>query len=77
MAETIHIAQRNLHRHTGVVQSLTVTVRYGEGLQNEATILVRPGESLPNDDKSIRDELERLGHALIAAAQSRDGVTAS
>lgn len=74
VAQTIRIVQRSTHPHTDAVQSLTITVHYGEGSQAEATILLRPG-AVPNEDKSIRQEFERLGRALIAAAQAPGGVT--
>jgi hypothetical protein len=74
MADAIHIVQKSLHPQTKAIETITITVRYGDHSEAEATILVRPG-ALPNDDKSIRREFERLGQALIAAAQSVGGIT--
>lgn len=73
MADTIRIVQRSLHPRTNAVQSLTITVQYGNGSQLEATVLLRP-DAVPNEDTSIRQEFERLGKALIAAAQSPTGI---
>jgi|HubBroStandDraft_6_1064221.scaffolds.fasta_scaffold117064_3 hypothetical protein len=70
----VHIVQRNLHPHTNAIQALTISTNYGDGVEAEATILLRPG-AVPNDEKSIRDEIERLGNALLAAAQSQTGIT--
>jgi hypothetical protein len=74
MAASVQIVQRNLDPRTNAVQSLTITVHYGDGAEAEATILLRPGV-VPNEDKSIRQEIERLGDALVAAARSPNGVT--
>jgi hypothetical protein len=73
-APKVHIVQRNLHPHTNAVQALTITVHYGNDVEAEATILLRPG-AVPNDEKNIRQEIERLGSALIAAAKSPNGIT--
>jgi hypothetical protein len=70
----VHIVQRNLHPHTNAVQALTITVQYGDGVEAEATILLRPG-AVPNDEKNIRDEIARLGTALVTAARSPNGIT--
>ena len=71
---TIHIVDRSLHPHTNAIQGLTITVAYGDGAQVEASILLRPG-AVPNDENSIREEIERLGNALITAARSPNGIT--
>jgi hypothetical protein len=71
---TIHINQRNLDQHTNALTALTVTVAYDNGAEVKATILLRPG-IVQNDDKSIRQEFEKLGNALISAAHSANGIT--
>jgi hypothetical protein len=70
----VNIVQRHLHPYTSTVHALTISVGYGDGVEVEATILLKSG-ALPNDDKSIRDEVQRLGKALIIAAQSPAGIT--
>ena len=69
----VRIVQRHLHPHTNTVQALTIAVGYGDGVEVEATTLLRPGV-LPNDENSIREEVARLGTALILAAQSPAGI---
>jgi hypothetical protein len=69
----VRIVQRHLHPHTNTVQALTIAVSYGDGVEVEATILLRPGV-LPNDENSIREEVARLGKALILTAQSPAGI---
>lgn len=74
MVYKVHIAQRNLDPHSNVITGLSITTTYDEGVSAEATILLRPCV-VPNDQESIRKEIERLGKALIAAAQSPEGIT--
>jgi hypothetical protein len=71
---TIRIVQRSTHPHTGALQSLTITIPYGEGTEAEATLLLRPG-ALPNNEQSIREEIERLGSALMSASRAANGIT--
>jgi hypothetical protein len=59
----VHIIQRHVHPDTSTVHALTISVGYGDGVEVEATIPLKPG-ALPNDEKSIRDEVQRLGKAL-------------
>jgi hypothetical protein len=69
---SVTIEQRSIEPRTKTLISLTITVSY-DGAQADATILLRPGESaVADDDASIRAEIERLGKALTAAAQSPD-----
>jgi hypothetical protein len=70
----VHIVQRHLHPDTSTVCALTISVGYGDDVELEATILLKPG-ALANDEGSIRDEIQRLGKALIIAAQSPAGIT--
>jgi hypothetical protein len=70
----VHIVQRHLHPHTNTVQALSIKVGYGDEVEVEATILLKPG-ALANDNNSIREEVARLGKALIIASQSSAGIT--
>src|SRR5690242_1842649 len=49
-----------------------LSVAYDQGVLAEATIMMRPC-TVPNDEASIRKEIERLGNALVIAARSPDG----
>ena len=71
---TIRIVQRSMHPHSTALQTLTITVAYGEGAEMEATILLRPG-AVPNDEGSIRLEVQRLADALATAARTTGGIT--
>jgi hypothetical protein len=71
---TVRIAQRSLDPHTNAVQSLTIAVTYGDGVQMEATILLRP-RAIPNEESSIRREIQRLADALTSAALIPGGIT--
>ena len=73
-ADNVRIVQRNIHPHANTISGLTITASYGDGAEVEASILLRPG-AIPNDEKNIREEIERLGRALILAAQSPGGIT--
>ena len=53
--------------------TLRIKVRYGDEVEVEA--FVKPG-ALPNDESQIREEVARLGNALIIASQSPAGITA-
>jgi hypothetical protein len=70
----VHIVQRSLHPHTQAIQTLLIAVPYRSGSEAEISILLR-SESVPNDEKSIRDEIERLGNALLEAARAPDAIT--
>jgi len=50
-----------------------LTAIYDQGVSAEATILLRPC-TVPNNEASIRKEIERLGNALVTAARSPDGI---
>jgi hypothetical protein len=71
---SVRIIHRILERDTNIITALTIAAEYEQSASAEVTILMRPC-AVPNDDKSIRLEIERLGHALIAVAQSPTGVT--
>jgi hypothetical protein len=70
---SVTIEQRSVEPRTKALLSLTITVRYGGGIQANATISLGP-EAVADDDASIRAVIERLGNALTAAAQSTDGI---
>ena len=68
------IVQRNFEPGTSAIEALMLSVAYDQGVLAEATILMRPC-TVPNDQASIRKEIERLGNALVIAARSPDGVS--
>jgi hypothetical protein len=70
----VHIVQRDLHPRTNTVQALSINVHYGDEVEVQATISLKPG-ALPNDENSIREEVARLGKALIIASQSPARIT--
>jgi hypothetical protein len=72
MAAQVKIVQRNFEPGTSAIEALMLTAIYAQGVTAEVTILLRPC-TLPNNEVSIRKEIERLGEALIAAARSPDG----
>jgi hypothetical protein len=54
---------------TGVVKGMTIQLSYGL-TEAEATILLRPDQAIPSTDDSIREEILRLGEAILTAANS-------
>jgi hypothetical protein len=74
MAAKVKIVQRNFEPGTSAIEALMLTVIYAQGVSAEATILLRPC-TVPNNEASIRKEIERLGDALVTAARSPDGVS--
>jgi hypothetical protein len=70
----VKIVQRNFEPGTSAIEALMLSVAYDQGVLAEATILMRPC-TVPNDQASIRKEIERLGNALVIAARSPDGVS--
>ena len=74
MAAKVKIVQRNFEPGTNAIEALMLSVVYDQGVLAEATILMRPC-TVPNDEASIRKEIERLGNALVTAARSPDGVS--
>jgi len=68
----VKIVQRNFEPGTSAIEALMLSVAYDQGVLAEATIMMRPC-TVPNDEASIRKEIERLGNALVIAARSRMG----
>jgi hypothetical protein len=73
MAAKVKIVQRNFEPGTSAIEALMLTAIYDQGVSAEATILLRPC-TVPNNEASIRKEIERLGNALVTAARSPDGI---
>jgi hypothetical protein len=69
MAANVKIVQRNFEPGTSAIEALMLTVIYAQGVTAEVTIVLRPC-TVPNDEASIRKEIERLGNALVEAARS-------
>jgi hypothetical protein len=74
MTAKVKIVQRNFVPGTSAIEALMLSVDYDQGVLAEATITMRPC-TVPNDEASIRKEIERLGNALVRAARSPDGVS--
>jgi hypothetical protein len=74
MTAKVKIVQRNFEPGTSAIEALMLSVAYDQGVLAEATIMMRPC-TVPNDEASIRKEIERLGNALVIAARSPDGVS--
>jgi hypothetical protein len=52
-ATTVHISQRDLDPRTNAIRGLTITARYGDGIETRATILLRPG-GLPDRSQILQ-----------------------
>jgi DNA repair photolyase len=63
MAAQVKIVQRNFEPGTSAIEALMLTAIYAQGVTAEVTILLRPC-TLPNNEVSIRKEIERLGEAF-------------
>ena len=74
MTAKVKIVQQNFEPGTSAIEALMLSVAYDQGVLAEATIMMRPC-TVPNDEASIRKEIERLGNALVLAARSPDGVS--